>query len=284
MENLLRILLKPCTARIEIGHWQTAINTAKSEYSTGDQSKKLIIWTDGSQRESRSGFAVVWRDPSENNEWDSRVFRLDAKFNNNIAELFAVLEGVKFAFRRCQEDTSISKVIFYTDSQFVLELLQSYHVRPIAQRGGLSRQLELAEIKKCVEEIDIFGNEVVFRWVPGHSKVPGNVRADHLASQASKTGHAHETYEPPQNGYLESSPMPQMKPKNLLQSVRHGRIEKTASAQKHIPTKRFQIARVQQVLQDTETGVAETTILDKLEAYVDKQIAENRLSLSGSQA
>lgn len=282
MANLLGTLLKPCMAGVEISHWQMAINTANDEYSTGDQSKKLIIWTDGSQRESRSGFAVVWRDVFEHDGWANRVFRLDPKFNNNIAELFAVLEGVKFAFRRCQEDTSISEVILYTDSRFVLELLQNYHLRSYDPRKGLSRQLELAEIKRCVEEISVFGNEVVFRWVPGHSQVPGNVRADKLAGQATKTGYAHSTYVPPSNGYLESLPAPQKQTKDSLRAIRHGRIEKK-TARKDFPKQRYDAAYVKQELQDVRTQV-EKTILDILDEEIDKQIARNRLSLSGSQA
>lgn len=289
MTNIARTLLEPCAATIEIEEKERAKRVALREYLSDDQSSKLIIWSDGSHRKTGSGFAVVWCNDFIIDEWECRAFMLDSNFNSNEAEFFGCSEATNIALQLSRKDTRISKVVIYTDSHHCLQTIRDFHLRTPLHRSKFTRQLELAELKTRVKELHSMGIQVIFRWVPGHSDIHGNSRADYLASLASNSHKSpHITlFQPPPNGYLTSissqtvkktplQPAQRVKnqEKDILQQVRYGRIAKKAHNPERIPLNKLYAARIEWSIHETEAGM-QKSLLDILEEAVDQEIEDN---------
>lgn len=206
MSNLFETLLGACGARVEIDDRLTAKRIAIDEYVSPERLNRFVVWTDASHTSDANGIAIVWRKNPAINIWSHLVFKLDPIFCNNTAEFFAISEAVKLAVQRLQGGVRVSKLIIYTDSQSALLWIRDYHTKIPNQRCKFPRQFELAKLKENVNKLSNTGAEVIFRWVPGHSAVSGNVRADRLAARAarSSTGSSHfPRLQYPVNGYVE---------------------------------------------------------------------------------
>lgn len=281
MSSSSKILLKPCVASIEIEANVKASNIALNEYSLGDEANKLVIWSDASHRRTGSGLAMVWRTDPVCIEWSARVFVRDSSFDNNLAEFFAFYQAIHLARERCDEDITISKVVVYTDSQTVLCNIRDFHKHNCSRRGKFSRQKELAQIKTLAKELQSIGVEVIFRWAPGHSQIPGNVEADQLAYQASAVPYEHSHLDrlvPPSDEYLENPTKKAAKDASKLkilkrQAKRHAKIKKTAVSRES-PSRKVYDSRVEIIIHDMEAGI-QGSLLDVVEQAIDGQIAEN---------
>lgn len=236
MSNLLHDLLASCVAKIEVKSRITAMLEASEEYLTGDQNTKLIMWTDGSYHKQRGyGLAVVWKENPGDITWSHQVFLLDRSFDNNMAEFFAFYKAMQIAQRRCERDLHISRVVIYTDSQFVLDKLKNHHTLPSHKRSKFPRQIELAQMKAVARELDESGIEVIFRWVPGHSNVPGNVKADQSAGQISKPPfplQARELLVPSSDGRIEPLSKKVLKFPTVTKALRIPRAPKVSKIRK----------------------------------------------------
>lgn len=287
MSNLLRTLLEPCVASIEIDNKPTAKRMALREYSDGDQTR-FILWSDGSVRNTGGGIAIVWQNSLIGDGWDYQFFLLDKKFCSNTAEFFAIYKAVKRAIKVCQQNDRMSKIIIYSDSQSSLSTIRDYHTRSASRRMKFPRQLELAEIKAHVKELSNMGIAVVFRWVPGHSQIPGNERADVISNEASKPRYrkAFSRYMvPPSDGYLERTPV--VRNSGVSQVVRHSRIEKLVTTRR-TPTRRLYASRIQSAIHELDSRMRDNPLLETLDHAIDAQLNEHQdnmeLSLSGMQA
>lgn len=278
MATLLQTLMEPCAARIEISERQMALQIAMNEYSIGGQSNKLTIFTDGSECDSGSGLAIIWRNSCVGHKWNEALYMLDS-CSCTLAEFFAFSEAMKLAIQQCEEDARILTVIIYTDCTSVLEHIRDFHTRRIDHRSRFPRQLELAQIKTQVKDLQSKGINVVFRWVPAHSQVPGNERADKLAYKAATSVYEYSLLDKlayPPNGYLEA-PSRRREKRISLRQIQHGRIEKIANSRRGLPAKKLYAARIEQAIEDINSAVA-TTIFDIIDSNIDRQLAKNEAS------
>lgn len=59
-------------------------------------------------------------------------------------------------------------------------------LKGIAQGHAIgSKQAQIAKIAKLIEQLDTKNVHVVFKWIPAHTKVEGNERADQAAKEAA---------------------------------------------------------------------------------------------------
>ena len=61
-------------------------------------------------------------------------------------------------------------------------------------------------LKTCHGLIETYGVEIVMQWIPGHSNIPGNDKADTLAKKGSRQEQPHNqtTFETAKQGFKDS--------------------------------------------------------------------------------
>lgn len=112
-------------------------------------------------------------------EWIEQSVPLGAG-TNNIAELKAIQLALELILKRTTAvPTGKTRVCILSDSDYAIGMLT---------RNWVAKEnVELvAGIKKDVEAVKSRGIELEIKYAPGHSKVPGNERADKLASAAAR--------------------------------------------------------------------------------------------------
>lgn len=101
MSDLLKTLLEPCVALIEIEPLLKAKQIALRESSVYDQ-KRSTLWSDGSHRNTGGSIAIVWRNNSTEDGWDYQMFLLDKMISSNTLKFFAFYKAVQFATQECR--------------------------------------------------------------------------------------------------------------------------------------------------------------------------------------
>lgn len=105
----------------------------------------------------------------------------DHRHTNQVAELLAAIHAVRvcqLAYPNCDN------VIIYTDSKYVVKYVIEWRQSYIAD--GWSRHLVNKDLMKQLN--DELANvpptmTIHFKWVKGHARTEGNIRADRLANQ-----------------------------------------------------------------------------------------------------
>ena len=138
--------------------------------------KRVEIYTDGACRGNPG--PVGWGATLESGERFRELSGAEADTTNNRMELTAVIRALEALKRR-------AVVTVHTDSEYVrrgiTEWLPNWKARdwkttdrkPVKNRDLWERLDELA-----------VGHDIDWRWVKGHSGVPGNERVDALATAA----------------------------------------------------------------------------------------------------
>ncbi|XP_043219624.1 uncharacterized protein LOC122380493 isoform X1 [Amphibalanus amphitrite] len=123
-----------------------------------------ILYTDGSKRHESVACAFTI-----NNAFFS--FKLPEGLSIYTGELVAILEALKFV---CTH--RIPRSLICTDSQSAVKALGMAH--------GTTRHPLLTSILELNHRIAEDGMRCILIWVPGHSGIAGNVRADYWAGKA----------------------------------------------------------------------------------------------------
>jgi ribonuclease HI len=102
----------------------------------------------------------------------------DAETTNNQMEMMAVIQALESLKRPCS-------VMIYTDSVYVMkgmtEWIEQWKKRN--WKTAAKKPVKNVELWQRLEQA-VSPHQVKWQWVKGHSGVPGNERADELATNA----------------------------------------------------------------------------------------------------
>jgi ribonuclease HI len=134
------------------------------------------LWSDGSRLENgRSGAGVAWQDFQ--GSWKTRGFPLGLGQEVFDAELLGALQALRIA-KRVRGKGPITILL---DSQAAIARLQHTQAGP--------GQALAIQAHAAARDLLAQGREPIIQWVPGHTGIEGNERADQAAKQAaSKPG------------------------------------------------------------------------------------------------
>lgn len=156
--------------------------------------KELFFYVDGSsfykrgKRNARkcSGAAVVFQ-ADDGQDWQERVFPLPSKSDASTAEMAAISEGMAVALSQTLiRPAGVRKVVIFSDSQEALSRVNQLRQHTFSQEW-LCDELN-SVLRKLITRSQYFGRlgiSVELRWVPAHSGVEGNERADAAARSAA---------------------------------------------------------------------------------------------------
>ena len=104
------------------------------------------------------------------------------KTTNNIMELMAVIEALKYLTRRCE-------IILTTDSNYVKNGITNW-IYNWKKKGWKTASKKSVKNKEYWLQLDIEvqRHQIEWKWVKGHSGHPDNERADELANEAVEFG------------------------------------------------------------------------------------------------
>lgn len=177
---------------------KTALTFALLEHTTLRKSRdRIAFWVDASIiNKVESGIAVVFR-RSNNQEadlaWDKRGYKIrgmtkEVNGSNNV-ELIAISQAMVAAQEVAPSvlyGTSFHNfsVAIFSDSQGAISALREYGSKKKNRRSHLSLVESTIAQARLLQALGI---RIELHWVPGHTKVPGNVLADRIARFAAKS-------------------------------------------------------------------------------------------------
>lgn len=166
---------------LEVGRGRGERDDGVSEIEREVKSKYMleencgVLWTDGSKREDGRAVGVAVYDGAT-----GRMYRrsIDRRCSIFTAEAIAVGDAVEVAI----EDRESRDYVVFTDSESVLKVLKGNRIdvdlNPYAYRIR----------RKWQEYKEVKGRErkIVFVWIPAHTGLEGNERADRGAKAATE--------------------------------------------------------------------------------------------------
>ena len=134
------------------------------------------IYTDGACRGNPGPGG--WGALLSSGEHEKELSGAEALTTNNRMELTAVIRALE-ALKRPSE------VRIFTDSEYVRRGITEW-VRNWKARGWKTADRKPVKNQDLWERLDALaaGHKIEWRWVKGHSGVPGNERVDRLANEA----------------------------------------------------------------------------------------------------
>lgn len=163
--------------------------------------KELVFYVDGSsfykpgKRNAKrcAGAAVVF--PADDGQvWQERVFPLPRETDAFGAEMTAIAEGLAVALSQTlTQPGGIRKVAVFSDCPGALVRLNELRQRTFSEECLRSELPVNSVLRKLITRSQYFrrlGISVELRWVPAHSGVEGNVRADRAARNAAQDDRA----------------------------------------------------------------------------------------------
>lgn len=179
---------------------RTAAATTRDS-TAPSESRQLVFFVDGSRftnvKDKRkrkapvsgkaAGAAVVYQ--TDVKTWEERTFNFADGHKSKSTETAAIAEGLAIALSQVlsldrDQRKSIGRVIIFTDCQAAMFQIEKFRCNSLAERRLRSDPI----VRKLVTRSQYLrglGVEVEIRWVPAHSGVEGNVRADAAARSAA---------------------------------------------------------------------------------------------------
>ena len=137
---------------------------------------QVSIWTDGAC--SGNPGPGGWGALLSSGEHEKELSGAEPQTTNNRMELTAVIRALE-ALKRPSEAR------IYTDSEYVRRGITEW-VKNWKARGWKTADRKPVKNQDLWERLDALaaGHKIDWRWVKGHSGVPGNERVDRLANEA----------------------------------------------------------------------------------------------------
>ena len=140
----------------------------------------LTMWTDGSKLSNgRCGAAVCWKD-IKSNQWRQKSVFLGKNKETLDVELWAISEALDTAMREILTVDNTLITIF-CDSQKALTTIR----QPPSQKEN---RFLRGQIYYKAKKLKTNGHMVVCRWIPGHTGLIGNEKADLAARNKAEKG------------------------------------------------------------------------------------------------
>lgn len=159
------------------------------------EEKELFFYVDGSslyksgkRNAKRSAGAAVVFQADDDQSWQERVFPLPPESDAFTAEMAAIAEGLAVALSQTlTRPAKINKVVVFSDCREALSRFNELRQQTFSEewlRSDLNSCL-----RKLITRSQYFcriGISIELRWVPAHSGVEGNIRADRAARSAAE--------------------------------------------------------------------------------------------------
>ncbi|XP_067129671.1 uncharacterized protein [Centruroides vittatus] len=149
-----------------------AVPIAIGDYNHQVSSSEWQVFTDSAKNEAGTGAAFVIFNSSSKEPSKEEYHKLEAHCSNNQAELWAMhaaLLSITSNLAKIQ-----GRINFFTDSRYVLSVLKGTTKRTAVGEKTLHLARNLHKRR-----------DIKFYWIPGHSGIHGNERADCLAKKAT---------------------------------------------------------------------------------------------------
>jgi ribonuclease HI len=142
-------------------------------------SKDIICYTDGSCKgnpgEAGSGIYIVW----PGGAYETSIAKYLGKSTNNIAELTAI----KIAFETITSMIDSYPQLLTTNPELYLLTDSEYSLNALTGKTRVNANAELINSIKLI--MTNYKLKINMFWVPAHSGIPGNEKANDLAEQSS---------------------------------------------------------------------------------------------------
>ncbi|KAK6614092.1 hypothetical protein H4I96_00413 [Botrytis cinerea] len=159
---------------------ETALASAAKEVDSYLNEDRLVLWTDGSGNESPDcGIGIAYH--SSKYVWDDLSWRIRGQISTYLLEMYAIVRALEIGWDKCRNqgaERKPSKIVIYSDCPGALRLFDQF-------RNSLRRLEKLPNAEKLIvpgiiasEALSVLEVEVELRYIPAHSGVEGNVRAD----------------------------------------------------------------------------------------------------------
>ncbi|KAF7938214.1 hypothetical protein EAE99_001886 [Botrytis elliptica] len=167
---------------------ETALASAAKEVDSYLNEDRLVLWTDGSRNElSDCGIGIAYR--SSKYVWEDLSWRIRGQISTYLLEIYAIVRALEIGWDMCRNqgaERKPSKIIIYSDCCDALRRFDQF-------RNSLKRLEKLTYAEQLIvpgiiasEALNVLEVEIELRYVPGHSGVEGNVRADRAAKIGRK--------------------------------------------------------------------------------------------------
>ncbi|KAF7558861.1 hypothetical protein G7046_g5299 [Stylonectria norvegica] len=182
----LKDIVKPFCGSAIVMERKDAIDFA-IEHSRSHHPGELSLWTDGClHQDGRAGASVVSRDPlskekSTENGWKTQAWRVEPPNNDSpdSVEIYAIVRALDIALDKVkdQQPGFINTVSVFTDCRPAIDACF------VKRRPSLVPLLALAQ--QHAEAIESLGVALSIIWIPAHTGIEGNERADVAAKAAA---------------------------------------------------------------------------------------------------
>ena len=135
------------------------------------------LWCDGSKLDQGgTGAAVVWKSHISQ-KWQEQKLSLGLNKEIFDAEMWGISEAFKIAEKTTRQAQEPWVINIYCDSQSIINNLRECNI-------GAVQALKLQIYQKAQEVVEQ-GPRISIRWIPGHTGVEGNKRANRAAKEAA---------------------------------------------------------------------------------------------------